>query len=275
MPIDLGRIRKSARGIRKFVERNPRWPSSDAVHELRTDIRHVETAFVTLELDSKRGVRSLLRDLEKTRRAAGKLRDMDVFTAQALGLDVRGEQDCIVRLLEHLGAERSKRARKLRVAIAKRRPRMLKALRRGLNRVEGVAASARRSDDSSAVRETTARSIQLSLQLSHPGRLSRSNLHPYRLKVKELRDVLRLSGRSADSAIIRKLGKVKDAIGDWHDWVVLTDMAGDVLDHGGSCALAKRLQETRDGKYQDALSLAHALVARDLRPRVFKATLAK
>src|SRR5262249_12114964 len=74
----------------------------------------------------------------------------------------------------------------------------------------------------------------------------------------------------ADSALAQKLQEVKDAIGDWHDWVELTDIAHDVLDHGASCALSKRLAETRETKYRHALSLAQALTARQLRSRARK-----
>jgi CHAD domain-containing protein len=231
------------------------------VHELRTGARNLETAFVTLGLDSKRGIDSLRRDLEKIRRLAGSLRDMDVLTAAALNVDRRGEQDCLVRLLESLGAERSKRARKLRAAIAKRRRRFLRSLERGLDRVE------RATEDADTVPGAVARAVQVSSKLSRPGRLTRKNLHEYRLEVKKLRDILRLSDRAADVALVPKLEEVKDAIGDWHDWVELTDVALDVLDHGASCQLTKRLAATRDTNYKRALSLTHALIARHLRPK--------
>jgi hypothetical protein len=40
----------------------------------------------------------LLRDLARLRKLAGKIQDMDVFTACALTVHVDGEQDCAVRL---------------------------------------------------------------------------------------------------------------------------------------------------------------------------------
>ena len=73
---------------------------------------------------------------------------------------------------------------------------------------------------------TMAKAIKLSSQLKSPPRLSRSTLHPYRLKVKELRDVLQLSDRTADKDFLKELGEVKDAIGEWHDWEELTSIAG-------------------------------------------------
>jgi CHAD domain-containing protein len=257
MSIDTERIRKSTRRVRTFVKRNAKRPRSHDVLRLRTSARRLETALVALGLDADR-----LRDLEKTRRLAGKLRDMDVLTAHALNVDRRGELDCLVRLLEHLGAERSKRARKLHAAIAKRRPRIL----RWLVRVEKAAADVRGNGGDRAVRGAMARAIQVSSRLSRPGRLTRSNLHAYRSRVKELRDLLRLSDRRVDSALVPKLVEVKDAIGDWHDWVELAEIAAGTLDHGASCRLVKRIAATRDARYRNALSVARALVTR-LRPR--------
>jgi|SoiMethySBSTD1v2_1073268.scaffolds.fasta_scaffold197146_2 CHAD domain-containing protein len=274
MSLDLDRVKKSARRVSKFAKRNPKRPSTDTVHKLRTSARHLESALVTLALDSKRGVKSLLRDLKKTHRRAGAVRDMDVLTAKALTIDWRGEQDCLVRLLEHLGAERSKRALKLRSAIAKRRRKVRRSLERGLKRVESVAERSREDDDAETVRATIAHALQVTSKLSHPGRLSKNNLHEYRLKVKELRDVLRLSNEAADSALVPKLEEVKDAIGDWHDWVELSDIAAERLDHGSACELSKRIAATRDQKYRHALSLTQGLIADHLRPRVKKASVA-
>ena len=258
MPFDAERIRKSTRRVKKFVKRDAKRPSSDAVHKFRTSARHIETALLALQLDSKRGVASFLKDLDRMRRLAGKVRDMDVLTANLLNVDARGEQDCVVRLLEHLGAERSERVRKLRAAIAKRPKRLRRSVERAARRIERLGGE---------VRKPVGLALELSSKLGHPGRLSRANLHAYRLKVKELRDVLRLSDREADTALVGKLQEVKDAIGEWHDWVELTDIARDVLDHKAACALSKRLVATRDEKYERALSLTQTLIARHLRPR--------
>ena len=267
MPLDLERIRKSALRVGKFAKRNPKRPSSDAVHRLRTSARHLETALVALGVDSKRQVRALLRNLKRIHRQAGAVRDMDVLTAKALTIDWRGEQDDIVRLLEHLGAERGKRARKLRSAIAKRRRTLRRLLERGLDRVARVAERSREEEDAAAVHAAVAHALQVTSEVSRPGRLSRSNLHEYRLRVKELRDILRLSREAADSALVPKLEEVKDAIGDWHDWVELAGIAADTLDQGTASELFKRIAATRESKYRHALSLTHGLIAQ-LRPRL-------
>src|SRR5215469_7086457 len=113
MSFDIKRIDKSSRRVKKFLRKNSRRPSSNAVHNVRTSIRSLETTFTTVGLDSKGKVRRLLHDLRDIRKCAGKVRDMDVLTADALTLSDNEERDCLVQLLEYLGAERNKYAKKL------------------------------------------------------------------------------------------------------------------------------------------------------------------
>src|SRR5262245_18331847 len=84
MAFDIKRIHKSSRRVMKFLRKNSTRPGSNAVHNLRTSTRSLETTFVTLGLDSKQNVKRLLRGLRDVRRGAGRVRDMDVLTANAL-----------------------------------------------------------------------------------------------------------------------------------------------------------------------------------------------
>src|SRR5215472_13507948 len=117
MSIDVKRINKSSRRVKKFLRKNSRRPSSTAVHNMRTSIRSLETTFTTVGLDSKGKVRRLLHDLRDIRKCAGKVRDMDVLTADAITLADDKERDCLVQLVEYLGSKRSKYAKKLHRAI--------------------------------------------------------------------------------------------------------------------------------------------------------------
>jgi hypothetical protein len=64
---------------------------------------------------------------------------------------------------------------------------------------------------------------------------------------------------------ITRLGEVKDAIGEWHDWQELTEIAEDILDHGPRCQLLRELQRISEVKYQRALALADAMRKKYLR----------
>jgi CHAD domain-containing protein len=259
MSFDIEGLQKSTRRVTKFLRKNSKRPGSDAIHDLRTSARRLETAFVTLRLNSKRSMKRMLVDLKAVRKRAGKVRDMDVLTADALTLKQNKEQDCLVQLLEHLGAERNKYAQKLRRVI-KTSQRLRRALKRQSERAERLLKQAANDPSTAkAIPMTVAKSIQLSAALTRPARLDRNNLHPYRLKVKELRNVLQLSDQADNSKLTTKLGEVKDAIGEWHDWEELVALAEEVLNHGRSCQLIKQLKATSDSKYENALSLTNDL----------------
>jgi CHAD domain-containing protein len=202
----------------------------------------------------------LLRDLRSVRKNAGKVRDMDVLTADALTVKPDGELDCLVQLLEHLGAKRKKCARKLRRVVAAKGTRHTRRLKRNAKHVEKLLTQAEsRPADSDAMSVTMARTLQLSAELQSPAQLTRKNLHEYRLKVKELRNVLQLSQQESDGEFLTMLGEVKDAIGDWHDWEELIEISGQVLDHGESCKLIKHLKAVSDSRYERALALTKDL----------------
>ena len=104
-----------------------------------------------------------------------------------------------------------------------------------------------------------ARALKLSSELTTPVTLNRNNLHAYRLKVKELRDVLQMANDSDNRKFIYRLGEIKDAIGEWHDWEELTAIAMDVLDHGANCNLLRELKAISARKYESGLSLTNKM----------------
>lgn len=269
MPFAIERVHHTARRVTRFLKKNAKRPGSEDVHGLRTSARSLETTLTTLGLDSKKRTGHLLGNLEDLRRRAGKVRDMDVLTANTLKTNPHGDQDCVVRLIEHLGAERSRHAYKLRREIKRGGTELRHGVKQAARRIEKLLKKAETNPaESDAAPNAMARTIQLASDLQRPTRLGRNNLHPYRLKVKELRNVLRLSDRGDDQEFLKQLGIVKDAIGDWHDWEELVAIAAETLDHGSSCKLMKELKATRDEKYDEALSLTRHLRTHYLASRV-------
>ena len=49
--------------------------------------------------------------------------------------------------------------------------------------------------------------------------------------------------------------RVKDAVGEWHDWEELSHITSKVLDHDRDCKLMQKLKEIRQNKYGDAISV--------------------
>ena len=253
MALDRDQLDKPIRKLRKVLKKMPAEPAPKQVHDLRTNSRRLEAMLQAGDPD--RNERKILKRVSRLRKSAGKVRDMDVLTAYAAELTPsEDEVDCSVRLLEHLGATRRKKAKKLSRAVHESAPGLRKRLKRSSKQIRRRIAKPNSRDDgmSSHIMSTA---VQLLSDLESPSTLNRSNLHPYRIKVKELQNLLRLAEDAGKREFVESLSKVKDAIGEWHDWVELGSIAREVLDHH-SCQLLQQLKGHAQERFTRALSLA-------------------
>ena len=262
MPLDEQRLQKSVRKLRKFLKKVRKQPTPDEIHDFRTHSRRLEATLDALAMKERRNERRLLQDLSRLRKRAGKIRDMDVLTGCAASVQVQGEQDCAVQLLERLGAERYRQASKMRILVKNHGADLRRRLKRSAARLEMLVGQMQKNAADNKPRppfDAMAVAFQLSSDLRTPARLSRGNLHPYRLKVKQLRYVLQMSAAADHQQFVDKLGQVKDAIGEWHDWEELLGIAAEVLDHGRNCKFLQELKVLCNEKFQQALSLANGM----------------
>jgi len=262
MPLDRKQLRKPFRKLRKSLSAFPKHPSPDLVHDVRTSSRRIEAIVAALALDSNPDEKRLLRSMKRVRKQAGKVRDMDVLTGFASQLNVNQEQDCIVQLVEFLGSRRYKKAAKMHAIVRTEAPALRRRLQRCSKRVgKFVNKGESQQPDRTAPTDVMALALRLSSELQSPARLTRNNLHPYRLQVKQLQYVLQMAGdRSPEQQrFIEKLKQVKDAIGEWHDWQELLSIAGKVLDHGGTCRVLRELKTISDHKFQHALMMTNEM----------------
>jgi CHAD domain-containing protein len=253
MAIHAEKIHKSLRKLRKLTAKLSKDPAPEKIHKLRTNARKLEATFGALSLDSQKNERRLIKALRRIRRRAGKVRDLDVLTIDLAMVHVDGETECQVRLLEHLGAERREQATKLRNLIRHNHAKLKSRLRRASANV----GNALQDSESHTASLAAAESLRLSSELEVPKRLNKGNLHPYRLKIKQLRYVLQLA--PDEPKFVAALGEAKDSIGEWHDWEEMIAIAKDVLDHGSNCKLMRKLKETADSKFAHALRVAENL----------------
>ena len=187
---------------------------------------------------------------------------MDVLTSYAATIQPQdGEKDCAVQLLEHLGAKRRQHTRKFYRVSRQDGPVLIKRLKKLERKV--AKSEARTEKDGRPDSMASSVALQLGSRLASGARLNHSMLHPFRLKVKELRNVLRLAG-DPDQNLVDALGSVKDVIGEWHDWEELVGIAEKTLDHGTQCKLMQTLTATTQKKFEKALSEAEELRKRYL-----------
>jgi CHAD domain-containing protein len=258
MALDNSEIQASIRKLRKSLKNSSTQLAPEDVHKLRTRVRRFAALNKTLLLTHGRRSKRLMRRLKRIRQKAGRVRDMDVLTSHLAALRTEAEQTCLTQLFEYLGANRYRYAAKLRRLLRKNGRTLRKTLRmisRELNSGEAKADAKR----STASTEAAAHVLHMAADLAHPAQLTRANLHPYRLKVKKLRDVIAISADGGDRKFIDALGKCKDAIGEWHDWEELIGIAKSHLDHAANCSVLSDLKATSKRKLDAALSITAKL----------------
>lgn len=257
MPLDPKKLEKPLIKLRKLVRRMSKVPTQDEVHDIRTNTRRVEAALEALHLGQKPRGRRVLRVIAPMRKKAGNVRDMDVLTGFSATLSSNGENQCLVKLLEYLGEERARNARMLRKTVAKRRKRASKRLKSCALFIDDNFVKHSTSKQRKWPEDATAAALHMSRELTSWPRLSANNLHLFRLKVKELRYVLQLSGE--DNELTERLGDVKDQIGEWHDWMELDAIAKEVLSDCRNCKVITRIEQTAKQKFEVALEAAQQL----------------
>jgi len=203
--LDQARLVKPAKKLRKQLGKLDSDPAPEQVHDLRTSARRFEAAFKTLALADEGVPKSVVKELGRLRKRAGKVRDMDVLTEFAAAVRPTGEEECHVRLLERLGAQRQKQAGKLRAELKGLRTELRKGLEGASSRMTRLVRRKGAGPLDSVVANAAAAAVSLTAQLAAPPRLNKTNLHAYRLKVKELRNILLMADTPSRPRFVQDL----------------------------------------------------------------------
>lgn len=195
-----------------------------------------------------------------------------------MGLGLKDEPTCVLRLVHHLVVERQRHARKLHSVVRKNASELRQRLKQSRRKVDSVVdrfAKAkfdleRKSDGHAEEGPLHAMSVALRLgqELAAVPRLGSNNLHAYRLEVKRLRYVLEMADTDSgkQKPFLQELKLVQDAIGEWHDWVELTNIAHHVLRQDQGCKIVHKIEETALRKYREALRVTEEMRHRYLLP---------
>jgi CHAD domain-containing protein len=271
MAIELERIEKPLRKLRKTLKEWPSDPPVEMVHKLRTQTRRMEAIVSSFMLDQEPEVRRLLKAMKPVRKAAGEVRDMDVLVADALTLPNAAENESIVRLVEHLGSMRDKSSGKLLKVITVQRKQAGRHFKQCLRLVRGGFSHKRLQNRQAPPAVAVGVATNLATSLRRWPRLNQANIHEFRKQVKQLRYILQMAespgaspNRGSETAWLNSLGKVKDQIGDWHDWCELEQIAHDVLDKKDGGATLKQIAETVNNRFERAVATANKMRARYL-----------
>jgi len=218
----------------------------EAVHGFRTTTRRLEMLLVQLVADGSQRNSKLLKTLNRIRKSAGRVRDIDV-QLEALGsLKIPQEPRRQTQLMQNLLQLRAKHERHLRKLIKQED---INDIRRRLRRAEALLRF-----DSNRDPISVAKQMLSSAQVPHAS-ADEETLHRYRLAVKRARYAAEFAPKSAENTqFLAGLKRLQDALGSWHDWMTLTHTAMDRLGDVSQSSLVAVLHNVTRGKFRQAVS---------------------
>lgn len=234
---------KLERDLRKLAsERQP-----ESVHRFRTGSRRLQTLLEDIFPDRDRNQKKLLKLLNRVRKRAGKVRDIDVQLAALRNLKATQEPRRKSELTRELIDLRTQYDKKLRKALDKK---MVRELNKRLKR-------AKRELDLKTARDPLATAkAMLARAPRAAGTASDDLLHQYRIITKRARYAAEFAAKSEPAEqFILQLRRMQDALGDWHDWLMLTQNAAKRLEDGRHSTLLAMLRNVTGSKSRRARAL--------------------
>ncbi len=245
MPVDQHHCRAVFRKLNHQLSRVIEHSSPEAVHKFRTNTRRVETVVQELIQEPDRSARKLLKILRRLRKRAGKVRDLDAQVGLLKNLKIAHQSGQKSQLLRTLAAERLKKEKKLADALDRDDVRELRKrlmrVGKNLNFPEGVEP------------------LNLALGfLSEVTRdrspLTQATIHQYRIAGKRARYLIEIAGKDSEAqAIIENLRKMQDVVGDWHDWLTLTERAEKLFGGVKDSALVAAMRNVTRAKFRESV----------------------
>jgi len=222
--------------IRKFAKN----AKSSDVHRFRTNSRRVE-ALVAELVPENGNKRKLLKLLAKSRKRAGKVRDLDVQIEFLKQLTIPDRQNHRAQLLQMLAEDQARRSRKLVKFFDKEKAdQMRKRLRKAQTEIklDGVDP------------------LRLAFnRVPKPGAMPPTEkvLHACRIAAKRSRYLAELATDSPEAAaFITELKRAQDEIGQWHDVLKLTERAEKMFGGVRESALVSSLQNVTHARFRRA-----------------------
>jgi CHAD domain-containing protein len=251
MPIDLKRSRLTFQKLSRELTRLVKKPAPESVHKFRTNSRRVEALLSEVVVESRRNDDKLLRLLARLRKKAGRVRDLDVQIAALRSLKIPGGNGHKAQFMEALVEERARREKKLAHAFDHE---TANEIRRRLKRAATRMAI---SADTEPLTLTLAKLAQLGRDYVP---LTEKTLHQYRIIGKRARYIAELSDDEPEARrVVERLKHMQDVIGDWHDWLKLTQKAEDLIGDVRDSALVAMLRNVTQAKFRQSLDAVAAI----------------
>lgn len=222
-------------------------PRAENVHRFRTDTRRLQILLGELSPKLDRSQKKLLKLLGRIRKRAGKVRDLDVQLAALRTLKIPREPRRKTQLVNHLIELRGQQEKKLRKAVDEDTVREIrKRLKRASKDFRPEA-----SRDPLAVARGMLGAIE-----SGDTPVTEPLLHQYRILSKRARYAAEFANPSTEAVqLIAGIKRIQDALGDWHDWLTLTQTASEHLGEVRESSLVAELHNVTGAKFRHAVAV--------------------
>ena len=233
-------FRKLSRQLSELVTK----PAPENVHKFRTSSRRVEVLLADLARKLSRNDKKLLKLLGRLRHKAGQVRDLDVQTAALRSLKIPQEPGRKSQLLRTLTEERAQREKKLAKALDKK---AVAEVRKRLKRSASGLDIAKNTDPLVlAMKKVT------KLELDQSA-VTEETLHQFRIAGKRARYIAELAAKNPEATrLVEQLKHMQDVIGDWHDWLQLTERAEKLFGGIQDSPLVAALRNVTRAKFRQA-----------------------
>ena len=245
MPIDAKRTRLTFQKLGRELSKLARKPAPENVHKFRTHSRRVEALLTEVVLERRRNDEKLLKLLGRLRKKAGRVRDLDVQIESLRDLKFPQANGHKSQVMDALVDERAKREKKLARAFDRETTdEIRKRLRRATRKIDI-------SPNADAL-ELTLRKLGELQNNNAP--LTEKTLHQYRIIGKRARYIAELADDTSEAKrVVEQLKRMQDVIGDWHDWLKLTQKAEELLGGVRDSALVAMLRNVTQAKFRQSL----------------------
>jgi CHAD domain-containing protein len=246
MPLDQDLIHRNFEKLQRHLSKLSANSAAESVHRFRTYSRRVEVLLDELSGKPSRNRKKLQKLLAKLRKKAGRVRDLDVQGALLRSLKSRYAPLQKSQLQRDLSGERVQHEKKLSKAFDKE---TVTELRKRLRRVEREIEIPKNLEPVQAAKRLL---NDVGHDHSHP--LTEEVLHRYRIAGKRARYVVELAGnKPAAKHVSTQLKHMQDLIGDWHDWLQLTERAEKLFGGAQDSPLVSELRNVTRAKFREAV----------------------
>jgi CHAD domain-containing protein len=246
MSVDQKRSHLAFQKLNRQLTRLSAKPAPQNVHKFRTYGRRIEALLEALVAHPNRNDRKLLNLLARLRKKAGRVRDLDVQISALRNLKVPHEAVQKSELIQALVEERRDRGKKLARCFDND---TLHDLRRRLKRAAADEIPSATDPLAIALR-------QLAVLSRDRAPLTERTLHRYRIVGKRARYLAELADKTPEAThTVELLKRMQNVLGDWHDWLKLTQKAEELFGVASDSPVVAVLRNVTRAKFRKAIDV--------------------